>query len=189
VHVPELALGVLLVAGGGLGAVVWAGHEPTHRVLVAARTIERGETLDASMLRWASVSGDAITAVADPATLSGQLAAVEIPNGAPVQATSFRPPTTVGLDQVEVGLALDAGDYPAGLAVGDHVLVVIVPPPDNTGAPVPPTVLPAGAEVLAVPGEDLAPGVKAVVNLLVERTDAPALAAAADVRIGRVEVP
>ena len=57
VHLPELALGVLAVAGGGLGAVLWSADEPSQRVLVAARPIQRGESLDASMLRWARILG------------------------------------------------------------------------------------------------------------------------------------
>ena len=186
VRVPELALGVMLVAGGALGAVLWATHEPTQRVLVAARSIQRGESVDATMLRWAVVSGDRITAIDVTEGLGGRIAAVDIAAGSPLQDVLFQPPTSIGAGQIEYGLALDPGDFPVGLGVGDVVEVVAVPAPDATGTASEPITLAVAAEVLVAPGADLAPGQKAVVNLLIARGDAPVLATAIEVKLGRV---
>jgi len=185
---PELVLGIMLVAGGALGAVLWATHEPTQRVLVAARNIQRGESFDGSMVRWASVSGDHLAVIGDPRLLVQRIAAADIRAGSPLVASSLRAPTVIGPTQVEYGVAMDAGDFPVGLAAGDRVLVVAVLPADETGKRPEPLTLSTQAEVLAAPVPELAPGEKAVVNLLVEQTDVALLASAAELHIGRVEV-
>ena len=186
---PELVLGIFLVAGGALGAVLWATHEPTQRMLVATRDIRRGESFDESMLRWASLSGEHLAVVDQPAALTDGIAAVDIRAGSPLLTSSVRAPTVIGATQVEYGMALDPGDFPVGLAAGDHVMVVVVLPVDETGQRLEPLTLTTVAEVLAAPGPELAPGEKAVVNLLVERADLALLAGAADLHIGRVEQP
>jgi hypothetical protein len=188
-RLPELALGVGLVAAGALAAVLWATHEPSQRVLVAARAIHRGESLSPEMVRWASVSGDHLTAVTNPSGLGGRLAAVDIAPGSPLLVSLFRAPVAVGVGQTEYGLALGPGDYPVGLAVGDHVVVVVVPPVGADGRPVAPEVLDGTAQVLVAPDPAVAPGATAVVNLLVADADVPVMAAAADVRVGRVSEP
>lgn len=186
-RLPELVLGVLLVAGGALGAVLWATHEPSQRVLVATRAIQRGESLDASMVRWADVSGDHIAGITETAGLEGRIAAVDIVVSSPLQESSFRSPTMVGQNQMEYGLALDPGDYPIGLAVGDLVMVVVVPPPDIGGEERIPVRLSTIAEVLVAPSADLAPGERAVINLSMARADIETLATAVEVRLGRIE--
>lgn len=188
-RLPELALGVALVAGGGLGAVLWATHEPSQRVLVAARPIRRGETMEAGMLRWATVSGDHIAGLTDTAGLGGRIATIDIAAGSPLQASLFRPATVVGVDQIEYGLALAPGDFPVGLAVGDDVMVVVLPRPEPDGQLVAPVTLPQAAEVLVAPVEDdpvVASTAGVVINLLVSRADLELLATAADVRLARL---
>jgi hypothetical protein len=186
VRVSELILGIFLVAAGALGAVLWATREPTQRVLVAAVPIVRGQSLDASMVRWAEVRGDQISATTDPAGLGGKIAVVDIEAGSPIQAAAFRDPVTASGDLVEYGLALDAGEYPYGLAVGDHVIVVVLPEA-IPGEPDPqPVTLNSPAEVVVAPAAELAAGDPAIINVLVPRADVVTLAAADHVKLGRI---
>src|SRR6187397_1664290 len=135
------------------------------------------------MVRWASVSGDHLAVIGDPRLLVQRIAAADIRAGSPLVASSLRAPTVIGPTQVEYGVAMDAGDFPVGLAAGDRVLVVAVLPADETGKRPEPLTLSTQAEVLAAPVPELAPGEKAVVNLLVEQTDVALLASAAELHI------
>jgi len=178
-----------LVAGGALGAVLWATHEPSQRVLVAARPIRRGETVEAGMLRWATVSGDRIAGLTETTGLGGRIATVDIDPGSPLQPSLFRPATVVGTNQIEYGLALAPGDFPVGLAVGDDVMVVVLPRPEPDGRLAAPVTLAQAAEVMVAPAVDdavVATTAEVVVNLLVGRADLELLATAADVRLARL---
>lgn len=122
-----LLAGVLAVCLGGLAsAYLFMSAAATEQVVLANRTIYRGEVVAAADLSVVSVGGGAaLDAVAadDLASLVGQVALVDLPGG------SLVVPDAVGASglaagEARVGVRLEAGRYPTGLLPGTAVLVV-----------------------------------------------------------------
>lgn len=185
-RLPELALGLGLAAAGALGSVLWASRGPSQRVLVAGRALHRGETFDSSMARWATVSGDRIVAISDPAALRGRTIGMDVAAGAPLQQQMLIDLPAVDSSHVEIGVALDPGHYPPALAAGDSVTVVVLAAPDQLGNSAPAQVLDGLASVRAIANPDGATGTKTVVSLLVAQSDLRAIVGAASIRLALV---
>jgi hypothetical protein len=175
-----------LCALGAFGAFVWSARGSSQRLVVATRAIHRGDLVQASMLRWARVSGSHLVGVGDPAEVIGKLAQTDIAPGEPVEVDAVGSPPTVGADQVEVGVALSPGDYPIDLAAGDTVQVLAVPSPDATGHVADPVSLTSSAQVTAAPGSDPASGAKVVADLVIDRAEASLVVGASAIRLVRV---
>ena len=187
IRVPEMALGIGLVAAGTLGSVLWAARGPSERVLVAARSLQRGDVLDSGSVRWATVSGDRIVGLSDPAALRGRVVIGEVDAGTPLQRALLRPVDELGPTQAEVGLSLEPGDFPQGLAVGDRVAVVMVSAADpigGAGARV--TALGEPATVRSVERLDTAAGSRTNVSVLVPRGSVLDITGATSVRLARL---
>lgn len=130
VRVPELALGLVLVAGGALGALLWYTSVTTEStVVVAARDLPRGHVLQAGDLRAATVSGSpgvALLAGEHAHVMLGRTLLADVPASAALLPSMAierdRPAAGEGL----VSLALPAGHAPAELAALDVVRVVVV---------------------------------------------------------------
>jgi hypothetical protein len=136
VRLPEVALGVFLVAGCALLAVLWQQHaDRAVAVVVAAGPIARGDTVDAADLGVAQLSGDTAAFVPGAAagSLVGQVALVDISAGAPLTAdvVSTRSPLTSA--EALSSVAVVAGDAPPDLRPTDHVRVVVATAPAGTG--------------------------------------------------------
>lgn len=183
VRVPELALGLGLAAAGALASVLWATRAPSQRVLVAARALHRGEVVDASMVRWATVSGDRIVAVASTEVIRGGTVALEVGAGAPLQPSMFETAGALAGDEVEIGLALEPGDYPPTIGVGDSVSVVALAAADPTALTSAPLARRTEARVRAIASADTATGAKTVVSLAVAQADVASVLTAARVRL------
>lgn len=152
-RLPELALGLLLVAGGALGAVLWytsATAEET--VVVAARDLPRGHVITAADLRPATVTGAegiALVSGADASMLLGQVLTVDVPAAAALvpSMVTDRPPLADG--EGLFSLALSAGQAPAELSPFDVVRLVATTN-DPLGGRSEPDILEAAAEVWSV---------------------------------------
>lgn len=132
VRPPELALGVVLVVGFALAAVLWTAQANEKQpVLMLAKTVERGQVLNAEDLGVAYVASAQQLAVlpqSDAAGLVGQVALIDLPAGTVITKGQFAPgvSTKVAPGGGVLGLALDAGEYPTGrLGPGDQVNVVV----------------------------------------------------------------
>ncbi len=126
-RLPEVVLGVLLVAGCALGALVWQKSvNKTRMIVVAARPIRRGSAITADDLRGAQIGGDtrAMISGADARTLLGEVALVDIAIDVPLTSTLLAPDTPLGLDEALTSMALEPGQLPPDLAPGDNVRVV-----------------------------------------------------------------
>lgn len=183
VRVPELALGLGLAAAGALASVLWATRAPSQRVLVAARALHRGEVVDASMVRWATVSGDRIVAIASTEMIRGRTVGVEVGAGAPLQPSMFERVDALGANEVEIGVALEPGDYPPAIAAGDSVSVVALAAVDPMAPTSAPLARRIAARVRAVASADTATGSKTVVSLAVVQPDVASVLTAARVRL------
>lgn len=166
-----LALAVILVVSGGL--VVMIGVQAlTERtaVLVVARAVPMGSTVDASDLTTAKITSDpALTPVpaSDRGVVLGKVALVDLRPGTLLTREEVGTSDGFTSGQVLVPLPLKQGQFPArGLAPGQSVLVVATPGANANGAPgsVPAGLSAAGtrAVVAEVGGTDVNSGVTVV---------------------------
>lgn len=129
-RLPELVLGIFLVAGCALAALLLAasGRERTP-VLALSGDVERGQVIGAEDLRTVYVGSDTPIAYLDQGAedeVVGKAALSNLRAGTLVTAEQFAAPSEV-LDTGagRVGLDLEAGQMPSmQMAPGDHVNVI-----------------------------------------------------------------
>lgn len=129
-RVPELVLGIFLVAGCALGAVLIAaaGRERTP-VLTLSGDIERGHVLtddDLEVVYLGSDSPVAYVRDGDEEELVGKAALSDLGAGTILTARQFAEPQTLsGEDEGVVGFELEIGQLPSrNLTTGDLVNVI-----------------------------------------------------------------
>jgi hypothetical protein len=156
VRVPELMLGILLVAGCALAAIVWQrSASTTQQALVFARDVRRGDVLAPQDFRAADVraTGARLLPFTDATRLVGRVVVADISAFTPVTDDLAVDAIPLGTDESLVGRRLELGEFPLGLRSGDRVTVVVVED-DPLGAS---TVMPTGASVPeASPAEEAA---------------------------------
>ena len=186
-RLPEVVLGVMLVAGCALGAVLWQrSTNTTETFVVAARSIDRGTVITAEDLRGAEMGGETSTLIAgsDARALVGQVAVVDIAEGAPMSVSLLVDEQPLAADEALTSMALEPGQAPPDLALNDRVRVVVTSASDGTGA-VLTTMLDATAVVWSVgQSQD---GISTVVTVRGPLSLATDVAAAVSVRLARVE--
>lgn len=154
VRVPELTIGLVLMVGFALAAVLWhmSATDKTP-ALALSRDVARGETVEAGDLRVVYLStDDAIAHLPREASADvvGRVAVSDLPRGALLTREQVADRSSLGADEGVVGLALDPGQYPGeGLLPGDFVNVV-TGTPDSGDTGVSGSVLARRAEVYAV---------------------------------------
>lgn len=132
-RLPELILGILLIAGCALGAVLLAmsGRSRTP-VLALGNDVQRGQTIEESDLTTVQIGTDGDVAYlrrSDMESVVGQVALTDMPSGALVAEEMFGEPVEL-LEQGDgqVGMTVAIHQMPSlGLAVGDEVNVVVRP--------------------------------------------------------------
>lgn len=191
VRVPEAVLGLVLVVGGALGALLWhRSATATSLVTTLATDVGRGDELTAAALVPLEVgSADALGLV--PWTAAGDLVGRRVVTDLTAGTPLLPALVTVGVPLAEgealAAVKVGAGSYPADLAPGDLVDAVAVPTAvTGTDMPGPPLVLASAAVVHAVePMGDA--DLSEVVTLRLPEDAARALGAAAGpVRLVRV---
>jgi len=188
VRLPEVALGGALVVAGAVGSVLWATREPDQRILVAARDLRRGESVDSGTLRWAAVSGDRINGLTDPTALVGRILADDVVAGSPVVPGHFRPARAVAADEVGVGVSLERGMYPPDLADGDEVQLVVTRTGEPAGGAAETEVLAATARVYRIEANDASMDGRVVVGLIVKQEAVVAIASAERIHLVRSDL-
>lgn len=175
----RLLLGTMLLFGCSLAAaVLYANAGDRHAVLVVGRPVAAGQEITAADLREALVSADgggATIAASEADRIIGSIAAVDLVRSSFLAPGHLADGPLAGSDDAVIGATLREGQYPLGLADGDRVLAVVLPPessPDAEGS----ATAAVGATVIAV-GElsDLG-GI--AVSLAVQPDDAPRIAIA-----------
>lgn len=130
-RIPELAIGVVLMCGGALGAILLSRSGDSMVVVVgSARNLERGSQITAQDLIALEVpSSFAASFVSgeNAKSLIGQTMLINLNVSSPITTAMLSP--TIGLLQGEAltSSAVDVGNFPVDLAVGDIVRVVTVP--------------------------------------------------------------
>ena len=137
----ELVIGLALVLGGALLALM-AHRAATDEVVVAgaARALPRGAVVTAADLRAIEVPAEIAGSFVDAGAareLVGLRAVADVAEGAPLQRSQFAAEPPLAAEEALVGVRVRLGHYPDGLARGDAVRVVTVPPPGATGEAAP----------------------------------------------------
>jgi hypothetical protein len=129
-RLPELVLGIFLVAGCALGAVLLAasGRERTP-ALALRHDVSRGDVVTADDLETVYVGSDSTIAFlrsGDDEQVVGRAALTDLRAGSLVTAEQFAPQTDVlSAGDGAVGLVLEASEMPSvGLVPGDLVTVI-----------------------------------------------------------------
>jgi hypothetical protein len=151
-RVPEVVVGVLLVIGCALLAVMWSQNaNATTTVVVASRSIARGHVISADDLRGTPMSGptSAMIVGANAKDLLGQVALVDISPGEPFARSLVAAASPLSAGEALTSMALTPGQLPPDLAAGDHVRVVVTAAVDAAGA-MKTLMLDAGATVWSV---------------------------------------
>ncbi|MCU1399851.1 MAG: putative rane protein [Acidimicrobiales bacterium] len=185
-RVPEVMLGLMLVAGCALAAVVWQrSANSTTTIVVARRVIARGSLITAEDLRGAEVGGEtgAMIAGSDAQLLVGQAAVVDIDAGVPLTRALVIDTPPLGIGEALTSVALAPGDLPPDLAAGDHIKLVITVD-GASGERATSSLVDDEAIVWAV--DEAADGISTVVTLRGPIGLATQIAAASDVRLVRI---
>lgn len=130
-RMPEIVLGMFLVVGCALAAVLWQQHNTsTATVVVAARPIEHGQLITAADLRGAQMGGETSAMISgdSAAALLGRVAVVDIAAGVPLTPTLLVETTPLAADEALTSMALAPGQVPPDLAVNDRVRIVVTEP-------------------------------------------------------------
>ncbi len=186
-RIPEVMLGVLLVAGCALAAVLWnQSNNATSTIVVAARHITRGTAITAEDLRGAEMAG-ATTAMiggTEANVLLGQVALVDIEPTAPFTRSLLAATAPLAAEEALTSMALAPGQLPPDLAPSDHVRIVVTAVADATGA----TATELLVDEATVWSVTTAPdGVATIVTVRGPISLSSQIAAAAKVQLARVE--
>ncbi len=200
VRLPEVIVGVLLVAGSALAAMVWhSSNSTTTPALVLAADVERGHVFEQIDFVAAEVksSGVRLRTFEDRAEMVGRIAAVDLRASDPITDAVAVTMLPIGPDKALVSRRLEAGQFPDAVAPGSTVRIVIVDTDDRTAASAAPDAIgiPAATPRAAMPPvlatvEDVRPGESAadtvIITLQIPNAAADSVASAKEVRLVQV---
>lgn len=177
-RVPELAVGVVLVGLGAIGALMLAGREaPRVPVLIWANDVARGHVVTAGDLRAANIDSDVpvdVLSVSAAADVVGMTVAFDADAGGFVSGAVLDDGAVIPPGFAVIGLRLGAGRYPVStLAAGDFVDLLTTEPMLGWDDPV----VVSGVEVFEVLWLGSGEGGDALVSLLVPRAAAARIVA------------
>ena len=180
-------LGVLLVAGCALGAVLWQrSADSTTTVVVASRPIARGSVIGPDDLRGAQVGGETSAMISGESAhaLLGKVAVVDIDVNVPMSLSLLSDAQPLAANEALTSMSLTPGEYPPDLAADDHVRILVTGRPDATGSTIT-TLIEEGALVWSV--ADSADGASTIVTVRGSLSLATAIASADEIDLVRVE--
>ena len=126
-------MGLLLIVGGALGALIWQINATrTTPVLAMANEVEHGEIVELNDLQLVEIrSADQLNVLGanDTASVVGRIARTDLAPGTLVTAEHVTDGSVIELGDGVVGLALSNGQVPSlRLRPGDIIDVVLTPP-------------------------------------------------------------
>ena len=130
-RIPELAVGLVLMLGGALGAILLSRSGDSIVIVVgAAHDLQRGDKITSKDLvaveTSQSLAGSFITE-AQASALIGQTALVDLRASTPLTVSMFSDQQQLLPNEALTSAAIQQGNYPIDLAVGDQVRIVTVP--------------------------------------------------------------
>jgi hypothetical protein len=167
----------VMIVSAFAAAVLYADAGDRQPYLVVAKRVAAGEVLNADDLGQTLAAIDGRTSAvraADRASMIGRIATVDLVPGALLAPSQLSDRAPEASADAVIAARLDEGRAPAGLAVGDSVLLYEVP---SDGDEVDATVAPVAGRVVAV--ETAADGSAQIVSVAVNPADARRAAVAA----------
>ena len=130
-RIPELAVGLVLMLSGALGAILLSRSGDSIVVVAgAANDLQRGQKISPPDLIAIevplSLSSSFITE-SRASSLIGQTLLVDLQGSTPLTASMFSDQQQLLPDEALTSAAIQQGNYPIDLAVGDQVRLVTVP--------------------------------------------------------------
>jgi hypothetical protein len=130
-RIPELAVGLVLMLGGALGAILLSRSGDSIVIVVgAAHDLQRGDKITPQDLvaveTSQSLSGSFITE-AQASALIGRTVLIDLQASTPLTGSMFSDQQQLLPDEALTSAAIQQGNYPIDLAVGDQVRIVTVP--------------------------------------------------------------
>ena len=130
-RIPELAVGLVLMLGGALGAILLSRSGDSIVIVVgAAHDLQRGDKITPKDLvaveTSQSLAGSFITE-AQASALISQTALVDLRALTPLTVSMFSDQQQLLPNEALTSAAIQQGNYPIDLAVGDQVRIVTVP--------------------------------------------------------------
>ena len=130
-RIPELAVGLVLMLGGALGAILLSRSGDSIIIVVgAAHDLQRGDKITPQDLiaieTPLSFAGSFVTEV-QASSLIGQTVLVDLQTSTPLTASMFSDQQQLLPNEALTSAAIQQGNYPIDLAVGDQVRLVTVP--------------------------------------------------------------
>ena len=130
-RIPELAVGLVLMLGGALGAILLSRSGDSVVVVVgAAHDLQRGEKItreDLIAVETPLSMSNAFVADTQAASLIGQTVLVNLQASTPLTLSMFSDQQQLLPDEALTSAAIQQGNYPVDLAVGDQVRLITVP--------------------------------------------------------------
>ena len=130
-RIPELAVGLVFMLGGALGAILLSRSGDSIIIVVgAAHDLQRGDKITPQDLiaieTPLSFAGSFVTEV-QASSLIGQTVLVDLQASTPLTASMFSDQQQLLPNEALTSAAIQQGNYPIDLAVGDQVRLVTVP--------------------------------------------------------------
>ena len=130
-RIPELAVGLVLMLGGALGAILLSrSGDSIVNVVGAAHDLRRGEKItreDLIAVETPLSMSNAFVADTRATSLIGQTVLVDIQASTPLTMSMFSDQQQLLPDEALTSAAIQQGNYPVDLAVGDQVRLITVP--------------------------------------------------------------
>ena len=129
-RIPELAVGLVLMLGGALGAILLSrSGDSIVNVVGAAHDLRRGEKItreDLIAVETPLSMSNAFVADTRATSLIGQTVLVDIQASTPLTMSMFSDQQQLLPDEALTSAAIQQGNYPVDLAVGDQVRLITV---------------------------------------------------------------
>ncbi|MFM8664019.1 MAG: SAF domain-containing protein [Acidimicrobiaceae bacterium] len=130
-RIPELAVGLVLMLGGALGSILLSRSGDSIVVVVgAANDLQRGQKISPQHLvaieTPLSLSGSFVTE-SEASSLIGQTLLIDLKASTPMTTSMFSDQQQLLPDEALTSAAIQQGNYPFDLTVGDQVRLVTVP--------------------------------------------------------------
>lgn len=130
-RIPELAVGLVLMLGGALGAILLSRSGDSIVIVVgAAHDLQRGDKItpqDLIAIETPLSFAGSFVAEAQASSLIGQTVLVDLQASTPLTASMFSDEQQLLPNEALTSAAIQQGNYPIDLAVGDQVRLVTVP--------------------------------------------------------------
>ena len=130
-RIPELAIGLVLVLVGALASLwLYSSLSESTEIVQSSRAVRRGEIITVSHLQVTPIDANLSSRFVrrdDARELIGKVAAIDLEAGTPLTLAMVEQRPRLAVGEALASVALQPGQFPPDLAIGDSVAVALVP--------------------------------------------------------------